>query len=331
MKYLNYQDLYKGLSNKFNIGLTSGNMESGDLYSTAYGRSDARGADVVMAPSYEYSLNPLSPNPAAQKEMSNLINQVNNLDKNNTGYGIIQGDINNEDVDQALLAKHPTALKAWNLYLEDLNTWVNNPKRSNTDAIAPIARIIYTPVIGQADDASKTNAGYQIIFSDEWLASKVKGPDDSQYGALSKTEVGLLSGTTEIDGVTGESGITFVFDQKNDINTKSIDNLYYSNVETAILAGDNGYAEFDMPEGLSPTATYRVIKSGTNDYKLHYSINTYQPGGTYTTRTETQPIDMEGGMRGLDTHIAEFDFFLKSKREANRLAEEKDNAENAKK
>ena len=325
------EEYYKGLSNKFNIGLTSGNMESGDLYSTAYGRSDARGADVVMAPSYEYSLNPLSPNPAAQKEMSNLINQVNNLDKNNTGYGIIQGDINNEDVDPALLAKDPTALKAWNLYLEDLNTWVNNPKRSNTDAIAPIARIIYTPVIGQADDASKTNAGYQIIFSDEWLASKVKGGEENQYGALSNTEVGLLSGTTEIDGVTGESGITFVFDQKNDINTKSIDNLYYSNVETAILAGDNGYAEFDMPEGLSPTATYRVIKSGTNDYKLHYSINTYQPGGTYTTRTETQPINMEGGMRGLDTHIAEFDFFLKSKREANRLAEEKDNAENAKK
>ena len=325
------EEYYNGLSNALNIGLTSGNMESGDLYSTAYGRSDARGADVVMAPSYEYSLNPLSPNPAAQQEMSNLINQVNDLDKNNTGYGIIQGDINNEDVDPALLAKDPTALKAWNLYLEDLNTWINNPKRSNTDAIAPVARIIYTPVIGQADDASKTNAGYQIIFSDEWLASKVKGGEENQYGALSNTEVGLLSGTTEIDGVTGESGITFVFDQKNDINTKSIDNLYYSNVETAILAGDNGYAEFDMPEGLSPTATYRVIKSGTNDYKLHYSINTYQPGGTYTTRTETQPINMEGGMRGLDTHIAEFDFFLKSKREANRLAEEKDNAENAKK
>ena len=92
------------------------------------------------------------------------------------------------------------------------------------------------------------------IFSDEWLASKVKGGEENQYGALSNTEVGLLSGTTEIDGVTGESGITFVFDQKNDINTKSIDNLYYSNVETAILAGDNGYAEFDM----------FVLQHGTN-------------------------------------------------------------------
>ena len=326
------KEYYDDLSDALNVGLTSGIMESGDLYSTAYGRSDAKGADVVMAPSYEYALNPLSPNPAARQEMSNLIRQINSLDKNNTGYGIIQGDINARGVDDALLEKNPTALKAWNLYLEDLNTWVNNPKRSNTDAIAPVARIIYTPVLGQADDASKSQAGYQIVFSDEWLASKVKGGENNQYGALSITEVGKLRGTTdEGSNVTGESGITFVFDQQEDLNSKSIDRLYYSNVETAILAGDNGYAEFNMPEGLSNAATYRVIKTGTNDYKLHYSINTYQPGGTYTTKTETQPINMDYGMRGLDAHITNFDFFLRGKREENRLAEEKDNAENAKK
>ena len=83
-----------------------------------------------------------------------------------------------------------------------------------------------------------------------------------------------------------------------------------------------------MPEGLSPTGTYRVIKTGTNQYNLHYSINTYVPGGTYTTRTETQPINMQSGLRGLDIHIANFDRFLKTKREENRLAREKDNAEN---
>ena len=64
--------------------------------------------------------------------MSVLIDQVNKLDKNNTGYGIIQGDINlsrgPNKVDPSLLIKDPTAVKAWDLYLEDLNTWFNNSK-----------------------------------------------------------------------------------------------------------------------------------------------------------------------------------------------------------
>ncbi len=326
---------YELLSQPLNRMLNSGNIASGDLYATAYGRSDAKGTDVYLSPSYEYSLNPLSPNPAAEFEMGVLIDQVKKLDKNNTGYGIIQGDINldrgKNKVDPSLLIKDPTALKAWNLYLEDLNTWFNNPKRSNSDAIAPIATLKYMPVIGQAKDGSKDQAGYQILFSPEWLASKVKGGVENQYGALTMAEVGLLSGQADSDGVAGQGGITFVFDQEYDINIKSKDNLYYSSVETAILSGNNDYAEFTMPEGLSPTSTYRVIKTGTNDYNIHYSINTYQPGGTYTTRTETQPIDMSGGLRGLDIHVMQFDNFLETKREQNRKAREKDNADKGKK
>jgi hypothetical protein len=37
---------------------------------------------------------------------------------------------------------------------------------------------------------------------------------------------------------------------------------------------------------------------------------------------------MSNGLRGLDIYIANFDKFLKTKREENRLAREKDNAEN---
>jgi len=327
---------YELLSQPLNRMLNSGNIASADLYATAYGRSDAKGSDVYLSPSYEYSLNPLSPNPAAEFEMGVLIDQVKTLDRNNTGYGIVQGDINldkgKNKVDPSLLLKDPTAVKVWNLYLEDLNTWFNNPKRSNSDAIAPISTLKYMPVIGQAKDADKDQAGYQILFSPEWLASKVKMSGvENQYGALTMTEVGLLSGQADADGVAGQGGITFVFDQKDDINTKSRDNLYYSSVETAILAGNNGYAEFNMPEGLSNTSTYRIIKTGTNDYNIHYSINTYQPGGTYTTRTETQPIDMSGGLRGLDIHVMQFNNFLETKREQNRIAREKDNADKGKK
>ena len=320
------EEYYQSLSDVFNAGLNSGDLPSGDLYATAYGRSDTRGADVLMFPSYEYTVNPLSINPPGEQELANLLIQINSLDENNTGYGVILGDINSDDVDPSLLIKDPIALKAFELYKKNLNTWMNNDKSSNNDAIVPAGKLAYNPVLGQADDADKTKAGTTFYFGPEWLASKVKGGENNQYGALTIDEVKSL-----------QNGITFVYDQKDDINTKSINNLYYSNVETAILAGNNDYAEFEMPEGLSNTSTYRIIKTGTNDYKIHYSINTYQPksenwpGGTYSTRTETQPINMDYGMRGLDEYIKNFDFFLRGKREENRLAEEKDNAENAKK
>ena len=322
-----------------NMTLTSGKVASGDLYSTAYGRSDAKGIDVVMAPTYEYTLDPLSPNPQAEAEMVQLIKQLNTLDNAGTGYGIIQGDIDAanffgyDDV-QSMMQQDPTAMKAWNLFKADLNTWYNNPKRSNTAKIAPRATIQYMPSYGKSDDPTKSNAGYRVIFSPDWLASKKQGSNTasgtgSEFGALTTDEINSLTGASSAeDGVQGTAGVSFIIPQEFDGNTKSIDNLYYSNVETAILAGNNGYAEFEMPEGLSPTGTYRVIKTGTNQYNLHYSINTYVPGGTYTTRTETQPINMQNGLRGLDIHIANFDKFLRNKREENRLAREKDNAEN---
>jgi len=334
---------YDEQRNRLNIGLTSGDFASGDLYATAYGRSDAKGVDVVMSPTYEYMLNPLSPNPAAEAEMVQLIQQLNVLDNAGNKYGVIQGDLDatsffglSDDV-ESMLQNDPIALKAWNLYKEDLNTWYNNPKRSNTDKIAPVATIQYMPVAGKSDDPNKTNAIYRVNFGSEWLASKKVGSNSAsgtsvEFGALTTDDINSLSGAKgSADGVQGTGGISFIVPHEFDNNTKSQKNLYYSDIETAILANGNGYAEFEMPEGLSPTGKYRVIKSGTNQYNLHYSINTYMPGGSYVTKTETQPINMQYGLRGLDKHMDGFDVFLKTKREQNRLAREKDNAENGQK
>ena len=298
-----------------------------------------------MSPTYEYMLNPLSPNPAAEAEMVQLIQQLNVLDNAGNKYGVIQGDLDAsrkffglefDDVG-SYLQNDATALKAWNLYKEDLNTWYNNPKRSNTDKIAPVATIQYMPVGGKSDDPNKENAIYRVNFGPEWLASKKVGSNSAsgtsvEFGALTTEEINSLSGASgTADGVQGTAGISFIVPHEFDNNTKSQKNLYYSNIETAILANGNGYAEFEMPEGLSPTGKYRVIKSGTNQYNLHYSINTYMPGGSYVTKTETQPIDMQYGLRGLDKRIASFNQFLVTKREQNRLAREKDNLENGQK
>jgi hypothetical protein len=40
---------------------------------------------------------------------------------------------------------------------------------------------------------------------------------------------------------------------------------------------------------------------------------------------------MSGGLRGLDIHVMQFNNFLETKREQNRIAREKDNADKGKK
>ena len=334
---------YNGQRDKLNTFLNSGNFASGDLLATAYGRGGAKGIDALMYPTYEYMLNPLSPNPEAEAEMTQFISQLNSLDNSGKKYGIIQGDIDgtsffglSDDV-RDMLKTDPTALKAWNLYKEDLNTWYNNPKRSNTDKIAPVSTISYMPVAGQSDVADKQYAILRINFGPEWLASKKDGSIsasgvDSEFGALTLNEIKQLTGSEGFkENIGGTAGISFVIPQEFDENTKSVNNLYYSNVETAILANGGGFAEFDMPEGLSPTATYRVIKLGTNEYSLNYSINTYVPGGKYTTEQATQSINMDDGMRGLDIHIAGFNRDMQDLKKQNEKARLADGLENGNK
>ena len=191
-------------------------------------------SDAVSMPTYSYPINPLAGIDAnARAEMVNLISQLKNFEKTGQVYGILPGDLDNMDAED-LLTKNPLAVRAWELYKEDLSTYLNDPKVSRTDKIAPIATLKYKPVYGPAGEAVKTTAGYQIIFSPEWLASKKAGTADAPVGAFTAVEIRQLQGLD--DESETSAGISIVFEQKLDRNTKGTNNSYYSFVETDILA-----------------------------------------------------------------------------------------------
>ena len=322
-------EYYDKLYQLFQQGLigTQGDLSTGTVDSILAGYGD--GSDgLKLSPTYNYSINPLTGNSQGEAELGNLLQQINTLEKKGTAYGIVAGSIDNVD---NILISDPIAEKAWNLYKEDLNTWYNNPKRSNTDAIAPIATLQYKPIYGKSQDGNKTTAGYQVIFSPEWLASKVKGGSDpsAQYGALTTKDITYLSDAGENEAVG--SGVSFIFQQKEDINIKAASNQYYSAINTDIMSSENGYADYTVPDMLTPTANYRVSRIDNNNYSVNYTINTYVPynpetqtGGNYRSEEFTQPIDMDYGIRELDPQVYKLEAWFKTIREQNRLARKKD-------
>ena len=307
-----------------------GNIPTATYNSLRYG-ADQNPSDAISMPTYSYPINPLAGiDPNARAEMVNLIAQIKEFESKGQVYGILPGDLDNIDVED-LLTKNPLAVRAWELYKEDLSTYLNDPKVSRTDKIAPIATLKYKPVYGPAGEAVKTTAGYQVIFSPEWLASKKAGTEDAPVGAFTAAEIRQLQGLD--DESETSAGISIVFEQKLDRNTKGTNNSYYSFVETDILASENGYADYTIPDGLVNTAEYRVIKAGTGDYKINYTVNRYVPydpnapqgtTGIYVPETATAPVDFSLGLPGVDRQVKELQSYFEGIRNSNRLAKKKD-------
>lgn len=293
-------------------------------------------ADIVNNPTYTYEFNPLSPNPNAFGEMQNMLGQLNYLKQNGIPFGIGTGTLKNED---QLLQRDGLGTKVLDLLIKDTQTWLNNPKRSNTAAIAPIFRLSYKSVFDLASKGDKTHAGFEIDNMSEWLASKVKGPTadvSKQYGALTTDDIALLKGAGEDDQGTG---IFLVFDQKYDLNPKARKNDYFSSTEMDILGGDNStYHDYVVPndDGITNTGTFRITKNGTGDYDMIYEINRYNPKPTdpaeqanwteYTTSTGSEKMDFSQGLMGIDEQTAKMQSLLENIRTNNRALQKKDKA-----
>lgn len=294
---LSYRDLeekaglvYDKIKEKTNSALTGhlGNkFETTTFKGALYGRTGP--SDMNVAPVYRAPVDPLASTLEGQTTLAQMMTQKNMLDGQGGGYTMVLGNLSDKK-DKASVTNDPLALKAYNAYVADMLTWTGNKKRSNTAGIAPRASITYSGTLGAAGEGNKTTAGYTIDGFNEWLSSKVKGSateasgEAGEYGLFTKDEVARL-----------QNGISMVFDKKQDINPRASRNNYYSKTLSAIEASPEKFVQYDYPgvDGMTPTATYRIVKTGTDQYYATYRYSTYQSDGTYRTSDWQQsPIEV---------------------------------------
>lgn len=283
--------VYDKIKQKTNSALTGhlgDKFETTTFKGTLSGRTGA--SDMVISPVYKATIDPLTATSEGQTTLAQMISQKNMLDSQGGGYTMVLGNLSDKK-DAKSIANDALALKAYNAYIADMTTWLGNPKRSNTAGIAPRANILYSGTMGAAGDGKKTTAGYTIDGFNEWLSTKVKGSQteasgaEGEYGLFSKAEVAQL-----------QNGISMVFDKSKDVNPRATRNQYYSKTLSAIEASPEKFVQYDYPgvDGMTPTASYRIVKTGTDQFYATYRYSTYQPNGTYST-SDWQQVPIQVG------------------------------------
>jgi hypothetical protein len=269
---------------------------------------------MFINPVYKAPIDPLSNTSEGQTTLAQMITQKKMLDAQGGGYTMVLGNLSDKK-DSKSIVNDALATKAYNAYIADMTTWIGNPKRSNTAGIAPRANIIYSGTLGPAGEGNKTTAGYTIDGFNQWLASKVKGSakDDGtgEYGLFKKEEVDQL-----------QNGISMVFDKKQDINPRAERNQYYSNVLSAVEANPEKFAEYSYPgvDGMTPTATYRIVKTGTDQFYATYKYNIYQPNGTYL-QSDWEQVPIQTGnfnvAQAVDAQVAKLQLAFEKQKQLN--------------
>ena len=282
--------VYDAIKTRSNSALTG---HEGDKFETAtykgllFGKTGA--SEITTAPVYRSVVDPLVASSEGQTTLAQMVTQKNMLDSQGGGYSMVLGNLSDKK-DAKSVVNDALAAKAYNAYIADMTTWLGNPKRGNAAGNAPRANITYSATLGAAGDGNKTTAGYTIDGFNEWLSSKVKGSEteasgpEGEYGLFSKPEVAQL-----------RNGISMIFDKGQDINPRSSRGQYYSKTLAAVEASPDKYAEYNYGgvDGMTPTGTYRIVKTGTDQFYATYKFNTYQPNGTYiSSEWERVPIEM---------------------------------------
>jgi hypothetical protein len=323
--------VYDKIKQKTNNALTGhlgDKFETGTFKGTMNGRTGA--TDMGIAPVYRAPVDPLASTLEGQTTLAQMMTQKNMLDGQGGGYTMVLGNLKDKK-DSKSIVNDALAAKAYNAYIADMLTWTGNPKRSNTAGIAPRASITYSSTLGAAGEGKKTTAGYTIDGFNEWLASKVKGApteasgEAGEYGLFTKGEVAQL-----------QNGITMIFDKKQDINPRASRSNYYSKTLSAIESNPEKFVQYDYPgvDGMTPTATYRIVKTGTDQFYATYKYSTYQSDGTYRTSDWQQtPITVGSFNAGesIDAQVKKMQETFEIKRQMNLEDYNKNSAANGKK
>ena len=147
--------IYDALYTNLNDALSgkTGDFEIRDLDSEIYGYS-GNYSDVVSNNSYERNFNPMVKNELAEKEVFQMITQMNTLDAEGRPYGMFAGSIDQfGSSDQLTNTKSEIAVKAFNIWKDDAALWLSNKRPAvSTGQKAPAAKIVYMPVVGLSAD-----------------------------------------------------------------------------------------------------------------------------------------------------------------------------------
>jgi hypothetical protein len=321
-------DEIKTVTNKNILTGLRGNDGTGTFRGTLYGKSGV--SDMGIAKVYKAPVDPLASTLEGQTTLAQMMQQKNMLDAEGGGYSMVLGNLTDRK-DSKSITNDALALKAYNAYVADMLTWTGNKKRSNDAGISPRASITYSGTFGAAGEGNKTTAGYTIDGFNEWLSSKVKGSATEasgpagEYGLFNKAEVEQL-----------RNGISMVFDKKQDINPRASRNTYYSKTLSAIEASPDGFVQYDYPgvDGMTPTASYRIVKTGTDQFYATYQYSTYQPDGTYKTSNWQQTPIVVGSFNAgeqIDAQVKKMQENFEIQRQLNLEDYNKNSATNGKK
>jgi hypothetical protein len=266
--------VYDKLYERFNAGLTGadGAYRASTFNTVSRGLGSTPG-DLAVGVGYEGTVDPKARQPEGDIMMANLIDQIRYLSSKGENPMYIEGSLNNLE---GKLEDQQSDLgeKVLQMYIDDLRSYVNNPKSPNSPSPSPRARIDYFPVYGAPEEGEKTTAGYKITFNPDWLASKKKGgskPED-QYGSINSIDFDNLN-----------KGVSIVFDQALDISprSKAKSQTYSSPIISEIMASENKFIERTPAANGIKIGTYRIVEVSPQEYKVNWRFREYQTGGTY--------------------------------------------------
>ena len=303
------------------------NLRTATLKSIQAGAGNTPG-DLALNPTYVGAIDPKAPSAAGNQYAATMFSQIDALAAAGIKPMFIQGSLN--DVEGKLEGGFSLGEKVLKMYKDDLRSYLLNPKSPNSPSAMPRATVEYMPVYGATDDGEKTTAGYRIKFNDEWLASKVKGPTEGQYGAIKSTDIDMLS-----------NGVSVVYEQKDDISPLSnrMATSYSSPVLTGIASSPNNYYEVNPQVDGNRVGSYRFVKVSDQEYMLNFQYNEYIPskngtGGGFKPgpwRSERINIGPEGAGRSLDAALVKVKAGFLEKGAFNSAAKKRDVAINGKK
>lgn len=292
------EEVYDRLAEDHNKGLTAQKgwegYETATLKSVQMGRQNLIG-EIETGVTYGGNIDPKVSGSAGNKIYTDLLNQIAVMEGAGQNPQYYAGEIGiDSDMDDQLegtdLALYKRALNA---YRADMLNYVTNEKAGNSISTMPRASIEYKPVYGDPEAVDKTKAGNIITFGGDWLESKKAGSETTgEYGTFSQIEINKL-----------KKGISILFDQKDDISSRSAANsaIVSSPIISEIMASQNHYVEYKpiygtKEDGNVNTGTLRFVQNSPTEYMMNWQFNEYVEGGSYRmTPIRSRTISLPAG------------------------------------